>query len=522
MTDKERLERYTSVVPSARQKAVQEDSFNVFIHYGINTFTGKEWGDGTAPASLFNPTAQNTDDWVRCAKSAGAKGVILTCKHHDGFCLWQTDTTDYSVRSSPYYRDGKGDVVAEVADSCRRFGLKFGIYLSPWDRNSEFYGTDKYNDFYVRQLTELLTRYGDVFCVWLDGACGSYMDGKPRQKYDFERYYATVRELQPDACISNCGPDIRWVGNEAGIARENERNVVPAFAFDTQTIQDNSQQSDGGPMKNVGITAEDLGSRAVLDGHDKLIWYPAEADVSVRPGWFYHASQDGLVRSLKNLLRIWYGTVGGNCLLLLNVPPDRSGNIAAADRKRLAELGETLKSHFARPVACTYECAEETAQFPASNLSADDDTYFVPRGVTCGVVMKFDGEKRVDKVLLRENCDFSERIERADISVFRKGKWKKVASVESVGFRRVAVFDRPRKCTAIRLDVTESRLQPHLACAIPYEYGGRIPKAPWYAPPVRLVRKLNYAVYVSRENAARRRAEKRAAKDGGVGGDDIR
>ena len=516
MTDKERVERYISVLPSARQKAVQERSFNIFIHYGINTFTGKEWGDGTAPASLFAPTAQDTDDWVRCAKSAGAAGVILTCKHHDGFCLWQTDTTDYSVRSSPY-KDGKGDVVAEVAESCRKFGLKFGIYLSPWDRNSKFYGTDEYNDFYVRQLTELLTRYGDIFCVWLDGACGSYMDGRPCQRYDFERYYAVVRELQPGACISNCGPDIRWVGNEAGIARENERSVVPAFAFDTQTIADNSQHADGDGMKSVGITEEDLGSREVLDGHEKLIWYPAEADVSLRPGWFYHSSEDGRVRSLKNLLRIWYGTVGGNCLLLLNVPPDRSGNIAPADKRRLAEFGAALKSHFARPAACSYECAEETAEHPASNLRADDGAYFVPKGETCSVVMRFEGEKLVDKVLLREDCDFSERIERADISALCGGRWKKVASVGSVGFRRVAVFDRPRKCTAIRLDITESRSQPHLACAIPYEYGGRVPRTPWYAPLVRLVHKLNYAVYVSRENAARRRAAKRAAKGSSQG-----
>lgn len=199
-----RIEKYISIVPSERQKEYQEMGFNVFFHYGMNTFTGKEWGDGKTPASTFNPTNQNTDQWVEAIKKAGAKGVILTCKHHDGFCLWPTDTTEYSVKNSPY-KNGKGDVVKEVSDSCKKYGLKFGVYLSPWDRNSDYYGTEKYNDFYIQQLTELLTRYGDIFCVWLDGACGAHMDGKSKQEYDFDRIYNTVRELQPNACISNCG-----------------------------------------------------------------------------------------------------------------------------------------------------------------------------------------------------------------------------------------------------------------------------------------------------------------------------
>ena len=204
----DRLRLYTSVVPSKVQKSFEDGGFNVFIHYGINTFAGKEWSDGTCPASLFNPTCQDTDKWAEIVKAAGANGIILTCKHHDGFCLWQTDTTKYGVASSPY-KGGRGDVVKEVSESCRKYGLKFGVYLSPWDRNSPLYGTEEYNDFYIRQLTELLTRYGEIFCVWLDGACGSYMDGKPKQVYDFERIYDTVRTLQPGCAISNCGPDVR-------------------------------------------------------------------------------------------------------------------------------------------------------------------------------------------------------------------------------------------------------------------------------------------------------------------------
>ena len=245
----EDVSKYIKIVPSDRQKNYQNMGFNVYFHYGINTFTGKEWGDGKASPSLFNPKHQNTDQWVEAVKTAGAKGVILTCKHHDGFCLWPTKTTEYSVKNSPY-KDGKGDVVKEVSDSCKKYGLKFGVYISPWDRNSQYYGTEKYNDFYMEQLTELLTNYGDVFCVWLDGACGAYMDGKARQNYDFERIYGTIRKLQPGACICSYGPDIRWVGNEGGYSRESEWNVVPNFQADTQRIADQSQQDENG-QKNA-------------------------------------------------------------------------------------------------------------------------------------------------------------------------------------------------------------------------------------------------------------------------------
>ena len=242
----QRLDKYLSIKPSIVQKRIQRENFNVFFHYGLNTFTGKEWGDGKVSPQEFNPTHQDTDQWIKTAKSAGAYGIILTCKHHDGFCLWQTATTTYSVASSPY-KDGKGDVVKEVSESCKKYGLKFGIYLSPWDRNHPTYGQgDAYNDVYCAQLTELLTNYGEVFCVWLDGACGSYMDGKPKQTYDWNRYFSLIRKLAPNAAISNCGPDIRWVGNEGGYARESEWNVVPKFSCDIQTIEANSQQADDG------------------------------------------------------------------------------------------------------------------------------------------------------------------------------------------------------------------------------------------------------------------------------------
>ncbi len=498
MTDS-RLELYTSVTPSSAQKAMMRDNFNVFIHYGINTFCNKEWSDGSLPASAFNPSSQDTDQWIKTVKSSGAKGVILTCKHHDGFCLWPTDTTDYSVKSSPY-KNGSGDVVREVSDSCRKYGLKFGIYLSPWDRNCPLYGSDRYNDFYIAQLKELLTGYGEIFCVWLDGACGSYLDGKPKQVYDFERYYETIRALQPNCCISNCGPDVRWVGNEAGYARKSEWNVVPSFAFDTQTIEDNSQQADDKEFrkKGIDIVAEDLGSRKALEDYDKFIWYPAEVDVSIRPGWFYHRAENLSVRSLNNLLYIWYNSVGGNSMLLLNVPPDSNGRIHAKDASTLSKLGDTLRRHFSAPISCVYTASGDTH---ADSLGADDDSYctFDEIKGEYTVTADFGSERLVDKVALKEQCDYSQRVESAYIEVLSVGKWRKVCDITTIGFSRIATF-KPVKCSALRLVITSCRLKPYLSYMMPYAFNGKTPRAPWYSKIIKFFHKINYAVYIAREN----------------------
>lgn len=271
------------VVPSKRQLAYQATEFYAFFHFGMNTYTNREWGDGTEDPEIFNPTEFDARQWVEAAKSAGMKGVILTCKHHDGFCLWPTKYTAHSVTASPW-KNGQGDIVRDVADACREYGMKFGIYLSPWDRNQPCYGSGKeYNDYYISQLTELLTGYGDIFSVWLDGACGEGPNGK-KQVYDWERYYACVRKYQPDACICVCGPDIRWCGNEAGDVRKSEWSVVPARTALAESVQEKSQQSDDAEFRQRKITSdmEDLGSREVLKGENDLIWYPAEINTSIR------------------------------------------------------------------------------------------------------------------------------------------------------------------------------------------------------------------------------------------------
>ena len=316
--------RLVKAVPSARQIAYENMEFFCFIHFTVNTFTGSEWGDGTEPESIFNPTELDARQWAKTAAEGGMKGLILTCKHHDRFCLWPSKYTEHSIKNSPY-KNGKGDIVRETAEACREFGLKFGVYLSPWDRNNSSYGKGKeYDDYYLNQLTELLTEYGDIFVIWLDGACGEGPNGKV-QKYDWQRYYKVMRELQPNAVISISGPDIRWCGNEAGEVRPSEWSVVAKDMTDPAITAALSQQEDNEEFRNRPLdeTQTDLGSRERLANEKELAWYPAETDVSIRPGWFYHEEEDDQVRSFENLKDIYLKSVGGNTTLLLNLNPKK-------------------------------------------------------------------------------------------------------------------------------------------------------------------------------------------------------
>ena len=318
--------RLVQVVPSPRQFAYQQLEFYAFVHFTVNTFTGREWGDGTEDPAIFNPEKLDARQWARAVKSAGMRGLILTCKHHDGFCLWPSRYTEHSVAHSPY-QGGKGDIVRETAQACREEGLRFGAYLSPWDRNNPLYGQGKaYDDYFCAQLEELLTGYGDIFAVWFDGACGEGPNGK-KQYYDWERYYALIRKLQPGACINVCGPDIRWCGNEAGDTRPSEWSVVPARTRDTEKIASLSQQADDESFRQRKISAsdKDLGSREALREEQELIWYPAEVNTSIRPGWFYHPEEDNQVKSLDTLLDVYVRSVGGNGTFLLNIPPRQRG-----------------------------------------------------------------------------------------------------------------------------------------------------------------------------------------------------
>ena len=320
--------------PSASQLAWQRDELALFLHFGVNTFTGREWGDGTESPAIFNPSALDARQWTRVAKAAGARAVVLTAKHHDGFCLWPTRTTPHSVAQSPW-RGGRGDVVRELVDACRADGLRAGLYLSPWDRNNPTYGdSPRYNDLYCEQLTELLTRYGKIAEVWFDGANGEGPNGK-RQVYDWPRVWGLVRRLQPDAVMfSDAGPDVRWCGNERGRAGDpNWSTVNPAIVT--------YPGADGAGIVDALQHGDPNGS----------VWRPAEVDVSIRPGWFYHPAEDARVRTAENLVDLYLSSVGRNGKLLLNVPPTRDGLIHSTDVARLTEFRERLTAMFAHDLA---------------------------------------------------------------------------------------------------------------------------------------------------------------------------
>ena len=335
------------VTPSPRQLAFLQHPFYAFVHFTVNTYTNLEWGLGTEDPAIFNPVHLDCDAWVDVVKSAGMDGLVLTAKHHDGFCLWPSRYTEHCVRNSPW-KDGRGDVVREAAEACRRGGIRFGFYLSPWDRNSSLYGTDAYNDYYKAQLTELLTNYGDIFYVWFDGACGEGPNGK-KQEYDFDGYIELIRKYQPDACIFNdFGPDIRWVGNESGTARESEWMVGPhehAFRAEQQT----HGALASGTLDGIYNTWPSLGGREIIRYSEGLSFAPAETDLSIRPGWFYHPGEEP--HSLERLMRTYITSVGGSTTFNLNIPPMPDGRFDPRDVRRLKELGKALEEAFGHEVA---------------------------------------------------------------------------------------------------------------------------------------------------------------------------
>ena len=468
------VERLVSTIPSKRQLAWHELEFYAFIHFGINTFYDREWGNGQEDPAKFNPTELDTDQWVQAIKSAGMKAILLTCKHHDGFCLWPSAYTEFSIKNSPY-KNGQGDIVRELAESCRKHDMKFGVYLSPWDQNSPVYGdSKKYDDYFINQLTELLTNYGPIFSVWFDGACGEGPNGK-KQVYNWERYYACIRELQPDAVINISGPDIRWCGNEAGHCRESEWNVVPKRLTDPAYTAEHSQQEDNEAFRERPVTFldQDLGSLEVLKDEKDFIWYPSEVDTSIRQGWFYHKHEDDKVRSLETLLEIYYNAVGGNASLLLNIPVDDRGLVHENDAKRLAELGTYIKETFALNVApkaqvstvSTYEKEHDIA-----NVLKEDTTYFKPAQNEEMVTLRFELDKAYDinHVVLQEQLTESQRIENFEIWVKKAGKMEKVYGKTVVGSKRICKFDTVNT-NVVEVRITASRMYPTLKFVGIYE-----------------------------------------------------
>lgn len=462
-----------SVRPSFRQLQWQALEFYAFVHFTVNTFTDREWGTGEESPAIFNPERLDAGQWVDVFRSAGMRGLILTAKHHDGFCLWPSRYTDHSVRNSPW-KDGQGDVVREVSRACRQAGLKFGVYLSPWDRHDPRYGTEQYNDYFKAQLRELLTNYGDIFCVWFDGACGEGPNGK-RQVYDWDGYFAVIRELQPNAVLSVCGPDVRWCGNEAGHCRPSEWSVVPEELRSQERIQDQSQKVDDREFsRRVNTGDEDLGSRRAIQGVEDLVWYPAEVNTSIRPGWFYHASEDDQVRSVEELLHIYYASVGGNATFLLNVPPDPHGLIASRDAAVLARFGEVLRRTFATDLAkeatATASAALDRGHDASHLLDDDVDSFWCPPPgtETADIEITLGRETTFDHVVLQEHIASGQRIERFSLDCRVGDQWEPVYAGTVVGYKRIARLSAPVSCRMLRVRILESRWFPTLSAVRVY------------------------------------------------------
>ncbi len=445
-------------LPSQRQLAWHEMEYYAFIHFNMNTFTNMEWGLGDESPGRFNPTALDVVQWAKVARDAGMKGIIITAKHHDGFCLWPTETTTHSVVNSPW-RDGGGDLLRELSEACKAHGLKFGVYLSPWDRNHSGYGSAAYVEDYHRQLRELLTNYGDIFEVWFDGANGGsgyYGGANETRKIDNKTYYqwdkitAIVRELQPDAVIfSDGGPDIRWVGNEEGWANETNWSIM------------RRDEIHPGWPRYVELRS----------GHeDGTHWLPAEADVSIRPGWYYHPSEDHRVKSLPALLDIYYNSVGRNAALLLNLPVDPRGLVHEKDAEQLMALRKQLDRDFEKDLApSTVVTATNerggSKQFRATNITdGDKDTYWATDdGMHVGALtFEFERPTGINRILLQEFIALGQRVKAFRVSALVNGDWRELAKQTTIGYKRILRFPTVQ-ATAVRVEITAAKGPPLLA-----------------------------------------------------------
>jgi alpha-L-fucosidase len=429
-------------VPSEAQLRWQREETALFVHFGINTFTDREWGDGTESPSLFDPSALDARQWARAARSAGAGSMILTAKHHDGFCLWPTATTRQSVASSPW-RGGGGDLVLEFVDACRAEGLGAGVYLSPWDRNAPVYGSGKgYDDFYVAQLTELLTRYGPLVEVWFDGANGEGPNGK-RQAYDWPRIHRTVRELQPDAVIfSDAGPDVRWIGNERGVAGETCWSTI-----------------DPAAVPYAGYDAPGVGEILQRGHPDGSVWRPGETDVSIRPGWFWHPAEDGKVRSVENLVELHFTSVGRNSKLLLNVPPTRDGLLHSTDVERLAGLGAAISRLYEQDGARGASPADRAGRRLVDGRA---DTWWSPGRSSGSVELALEQATPMSVVCLEEAISHGQVVESYRVEAKVGGAWREIARGTTIGHRKL---DRIEPITAdgVRLTIDRALDVPRIA-----------------------------------------------------------
>ncbi|HEX3746379.1 MAG TPA: alpha-L-fucosidase [Bryobacteraceae bacterium] len=451
-------------LPSSRQLAWHNLEFTAFLHFTVNTFTNKEWGYGDEDPNIFQPSRFDADAIAENLKSTGVAGFILTCKHHDGFCLWPTKTTDHSIRSSSW-RNGQGDIVRDLSAAARRAGLKFGVYLSPWDRNNASYGTPQYIEIYRRQLTELLTQYGEIFEVWHDGANGGdgYYGGAREKRtidkrtyYDWPATWELVRKLQPQAVIfSDVGPDVRWVGNERGIAGD------PCWACYDPVGADGGAASPGDVRERESPTGTWHGSH----------WLPAECDVSIRPGWFWHESENARVKTPVQLVDLYYKSVGRGANLLLNVPPNRLGVLGQEDVASLRGLHDYLAATFAddwargtqvtasnvRGKQAMYDAANLVDGQPLTSWATDDEVRVAFAALESKRPVTFS------VIAVKEDIRYGQRVDAFAVERWNNGDWEQVAAGTSIGPRRYLRLERPVTASRVRLRITQASASPVLS-----------------------------------------------------------
>ncbi|MBE2231349.1 MAG: alpha-L-fucosidase [Chitinophagaceae bacterium] len=426
--------------PSPSQQAWHDMEYYFFFHFGPNTFTGLEWGHGTEKADLFNPLELDCRQWCRIAKAAGAKGVIITAKHHDGFCLWPSKYSTHTVRESQW-RNGKGDVLKELSQACKEYGLKFGVYISPWDRNHPDYGTEKYNDVFVNMMKEIFTLYGPVWELWWDGANGEGPNGK-MQVYDWPRFRETVKKLSPQTVIfSDVGPHLRWVGNEAGFAGRTNWNTLDTAGF---------TPGKGAPSQDTLRTGNKYGKA----------WIPAECDVSIRPGWFYHKEEDDKVRSPENLFDLWLKSVGRGANLLLNIPPDGRGKIHPKDSAALIDFRIIRDKNF------VVNLAKQAKIRWVSDGYSRITKKLVDGNAASGLTISRNGQQypefifskpvKINCVVLRENLLSGQYCSGFRVVLKKEGREVRTISGTTIGRKRILTFP-VTEADAVLIYVDESK-----------------------------------------------------------------